>query len=135
MTPTAVRALTTPERIGEEVERLVAWVTDAGGIAHRGAAENAGFSMATRRAAVRCGAIRRVRRNWLATDAAPLDLLTAAESGGTLTCVSAARRRGWWLPDDVPRDIHVGLDPHASSPVPAVTAHWSQRLPDRHWRR
>lgn len=128
MPPTVVRTMTATERMSRDVERLVAWVTDAGGIAHREAAGNAGFPVAVRRAAVRCGALRRVRRYWLATNAAPLDLLTAAESGGTLTCVSAARRRGWWVPDDAPDDIHVGLDPHASSPIPAVTAHWSQRI-------
>lgn len=128
MIPTAVRTLPASERVAREVDRLAAWVTDAGGIAHRDAAANAGFSVAIRRAAVRCGAVRRLRRFWLATDAAPLDLLTAAESGGTLTCVSAARHRGWWVPDDAPDGIHVGLDPHASSPIPAVTAHWSQRI-------
>lgn len=116
------------QRMAREVGRLAEWVDAAGGIAHRDAAANAGFGVAVRRAAVRCGAVRRVRRDWLATDAAPADLLTAAENGGSLTCVSAARRRGWWIPDGMDDSVHVRLEPHATSPISPVTAHWTQRI-------
>ncbi len=110
------------------VARLREWVASAGGIAHRYAAANAGFSVAVRRDAVRSGALRRVRRDWLATETAPLDLVTAAENGASLSCVSAARRRGWWMPEDAPDDIHIRLAPHAASPVTPVTAHWTERI-------
>lgn len=124
-----VEPLHTPaRRIAEPVGGLVAWIADAGGIAHRRAAENAGFTLSARRAAVRGGAVRRVRRDWLALDSAPADLLAAAENAGSLTCVSAARRRGWWMPDDAPDGIHIRLDPHAASPVTEVTAHWTLRI-------
>lgn len=115
-------------RLAREVARLVAWVDETGGLAHRGAAEGAGFPLTVRRAAVRGGDLRRVKRNWLATAAAPVDLLTAAENSGSLTCVSVARRRGWWMPEDAPDDIHIRLDPHASSPTSVVTAHWTYRI-------
>ncbi len=115
-------------RLSESVAQLAAWVADAGGIAHRRAAENAGFTLGVRRAAVRTEAVRRVRRDWLVVDSAPADLVTAAENAGSLTCVSAARRRGWWMPDDAPGGIHIRLDPHASSPVTDVTAHWTLRI-------
>ena len=116
------------QRMARNVDRLVEWVAAAGGIAHRNAAGNAGFPLAVRRAAARCGAIQRVRRDWLATDDAPADLLTAAENGGSLTCVSAARRRGWWMPEGADDSVHVRLEPHAASPISPVTAHWTQRI-------
>ena len=128
MTLEHVHTSTSALRIAESVTRLAGWVADTGGIAHRRAAENAGFTVGVRRAAVRTGTVRRVRRDWLAVDSAPADLLTAAENAGSLTCISAARRRGWWMPDDVPEGIHIRLDPHASSPVTDVTAHWTLRI-------
>jgi very-short-patch-repair endonuclease len=118
----------TTQRMARQIEQLVVWVIASGGIAHRNAAGNAGFPLPVRRAAVRCGALRRVRREWLATDAAPADLLIAAENGGSLTCVSAARRRAWWIPEGVDDSIHVRLEPHAASPVSPVVAHWTQRI-------
>lgn len=77
------------------------WLDESGGIAHRDAAANAGYTLAVRRAAVREGAVTRIRREWLATECAPHDLRTAAESGGRLACISVARRKGWWIPDGV----------------------------------
>ncbi|QKJ20141.1 endonuclease domain-containing protein [Microbacterium hominis] len=115
--------------IAEGVPALAAWAAASGGIVHRAAAERAGFPISVRRAAVRTGAVRKLRRDWLATDDAPPDLVTAAINGGTLTCVSAARRRGWWMPEGAPTGIHLRVDPHASSPVdPDVAVHWSQRI-------
>jgi very-short-patch-repair endonuclease len=116
------------ERIAHEVSRLLGWISATGGIVHRHSAENAGFPVVVRRAAVRSGIVRRVKRDWLASDTAPQDLLTAAENSGRLTCVSAARRRGWWMPEDAPDDIHIRLDPHASSPTVPVTTHWTQSI-------
>ncbi|WES62722.1 DUF559 domain-containing protein [Microbacter sp. GSS18] len=111
------------------VQDLVAWVTASGGIAHRNAAVRAGHTVSTMRAAVRGGSLRKLRRDWIATADAPEDLCTAALNGGSLTCVSAARRRGWWVPDDAPADIHVRIAPHGASPATAgVTAHWTHRL-------
>ncbi|WP_157525276.1 endonuclease domain-containing protein [Microbacterium yannicii] len=116
------------QRIAQEVSRLLEWISAAGGITHRRVAENAGFPVAVRRAAVASGVVRRIKRDWLASDTAPTDLLTAAENSGRLTCVSAARRRGWWMPEDAPDDTHIRLDPHASSPTSAVTTHWTQSI-------
>ncbi|WP_223231198.1 endonuclease domain-containing protein [Microbacterium jejuense] len=128
MTVPVLSRLTPVERMARDVDRLAGWVRDAGGIAHRRAAENAGFGVAVRRAAVRCGAVERVRCDWLATDSAPADLLTAARNAGSLTCVSAARHRGWWMPEDVPDGIHLRLEPHGASPISDVTAHWTERI-------
>lgn len=104
------------------------WIDQNGGIAHRDAAANAGYGLAVRRAAVRDGSVARVRRNWLATGAAPADLRTAARNTGRLACVSVARRRGWWLPEGVDERVHVSLDPHAAPPDRSVVGHWSRPI-------
>lgn len=53
---------------------------------------------------VRSGRYRRLGRGWLATPAAPLDVVTALGSGHRLTCVSAAAHHGLWVPPS--RGIH-----------------------------
>jgi very-short-patch-repair endonuclease len=72
--------------------------------------------------------VERVRRHWLATPASPTDLLSAAQNTGTLTCVSAARRRGWWVPSDADPRIHLRLLPGGRPPDHGVTAHWARAL-------
>ncbi|GAA1945230.1 endonuclease domain-containing protein [Microbacterium deminutum] len=104
------------------------WIDENGGIAHRRAADEAGFALRTRRAAVRDGLVERIRHNWLATASAPADLRTAAENSGRLACVSAARRRGWWMPEDIDERIHLRLDPNGASADKAVLAHWTREL-------
>jgi len=104
------------------------WIDENGGIAHRDAAAEAGYSLAVRRAAVRDGLVSRIRHNWLATDTAPADLRTAAENGGRLACISVARRKGWWNTEGADGRVHVRLDPHAGSPDKHVVAHWTVSL-------
>ena len=36
---------------------------------------------------------------------------------GVLACVSAARHRGWWMPEEIDAGIHVRLAPHAAAPA------------------
>ncbi len=114
--------------------RLDEWIDENGGIAHRDAADEAGFSLAARRAAVRERSVERIRRNWLATAAAPADLRSAAANSGRLACISVARRRGWWIPERIDAKVHVRLDPNGSSPDDDVVAHWSRQLaPPSQW--
>jgi very-short-patch-repair endonuclease len=110
------------------VKRLREWIDESGGIVHRDAAVQAGFPLAVRRTAVREGSVTRIRRDWLATDLAPDDLRAAAESAGRLACVSAARRRGWWIPEGTDGRVHVAMDPHGPSPSKDLVAHWSARI-------
>jgi very-short-patch-repair endonuclease len=107
---------------------LAEWIDANGGIAHRDAAADAGYSRIAQRAAVRAGGVSRVRRHWLVASAAPSDLVVAAANCGSLTCISAARRRGWWMPDGVDDGIHLRMPPHGPSPVDEVTAHWTNRI-------
>lgn len=130
MTGTAFTLLDTlTRRRADDVGRLVAWIDEAGGIAHRDAADAAGHTSATRRIAVRVGAVRGIRRHWLATDTAPAALLTAADNTATLTCVSAARWHGWWMPPTADSGIHLRFAPSAAPPrAPDIVAHWTHRI-------
>lgn len=110
------------------VMELHEWIDENDGIDHRQAAEEAGFTLRARRAAVRNGSVERIRRNWLATASAPGDLRAAAESSGRLACVSLARRRGWWVPEGVDEKVHVRLDPNGASASDEVVVHWTREL-------
>ncbi|MEH3090277.1 MAG: DUF559 domain-containing protein [Microbacterium arborescens] len=109
---------------------VIAWVDAAGGIAHRSSVLAAGVPVRVLRAAVTGGGLRMVRRAWCVSPAAPADLLAAASAGGRLTCVSLARRRGWWVPRGIPDQHHVHLEPHASSSGVGddIAVHWARPL-------
>lgn len=109
---------------------LPTWIDSSGGIVHRGAALEAGYAVAALRTAVVQGGVRRIRRYWLATIEAPPPLVTAASASGLLACVSAARHRGWWIPDAASVDLrtHIAVKPHAESPADDVAVHWNRPL-------
>ena len=104
---------------------LLTWLRDRGGIGHRDDASDAGFTVSRVRAAIRSGAVLRIRSKWIALASAPDDLVTAATSGGVLTCVSLARRRGWWVPPDADAEVHLHLRRNGSARAEDVHAHWS----------
>lgn len=60
-------------------------------------------------AAVRSGAIRRIRPGVYTLPGTARDIVTAAEHGGALTCAASLRRRGVWILPDVDGEIHVWL--------------------------
>ncbi|MDR6868060.1 very-short-patch-repair endonuclease [Microbacterium resistens] len=104
---------------------LIDWVRRHGGIAHRADAAAHGFSPSRVRAEIRRGALLRVNASWIGLDDAPPDLLTAARAGGRLTCVSLARRRGWWVPEGAEDRVHVHVHPNARRPLGDVRTHWA----------
>lgn len=104
------------------------WIDRHDGIAHRAAADAAGFSRAVIRVAVRSGAVRAVKRNWLATASAHPRLLLAAEHTARLACLSAAVHRGWWSPPDLDDRLHLAVGPHGAVPAVDATVHWSTPL-------
>lgn len=63
-------------------------------------------------AAIRVGALVRVRHGWLALSDAPPEVVRAVRVGGTLTGSSALRLQNIWLLDDEP--LHVRVPPTAS---------------------
>ena len=111
---------------------LISWLRGRGSIAHRDDAADAGFTPSRVRAAIRAGVVRRIRAKWIAlSDAAP-DLVTAAEAGGAVTCLTLARRRGWWVPPDADERPHLHLPSHESLRHEGVRAHWAKPLGARH---
>lgn len=113
-----MRSLTAQTRgVTPELEE---WLRRQGGVAHRSDILRAGYRVAAVRGFVRDGKARVIRRAWVTLpDAAP-DLVTAATAGGRISCLSLARRRGWWMPPD--------LDPHPH--LHMVPGSGSARLPD-----
>lgn len=82
--------------------------------------------------AIRAGAVQRIRSKWIALASAPVDLVGAAHSGGSVTCVSLARRRGWWVPPDAGTALHLHLKPGGHARTDDVHAHWSKSLAPQH---
>lgn len=111
--------------------RLTTWLSERGGIGHRDDASDAGFAPSHVRAAIRAGTVRRIRAKWIALPSAPAELVTAAFSGGTLTCTTLARRRGWWVPPDAGATVHLHLPSHESLRAEDVHAHWAALLGPR----
>ena len=107
---------------------IAQWVTDRGGIVHRSDLLERGVTARALRAAITAGVLQRVRRYWVATSAAPRAHLVAARCTGVLACVSAARARGWWIPEGVDAGIHLRMAAHAATPPADVTAHWDRPI-------
>lgn len=91
---------------------LAAWFARRNGVAHTSDARAAGFSGHEIRRLVMSGGASRERRSWLVAPGVPFDQVAATRVGGRLTCVSAAKRNGWWVPDF--EDIHVAVTGNAS---------------------
>ncbi|MFT4210768.1 MAG: type IV toxin-antitoxin system AbiEi family antitoxin domain-containing protein [Microbacterium sp.] len=84
--------------------------------------------------AVDAGALRRVRKGWVALPDADPFLVAAARAGVVLTCVTQAQRRGLWVLHD--GEPHLGASPHAGGVCPGKGhVHWAlppvARHPDR----
>ena len=106
---------------------LLTWLQQQGGIAHRKQAQEAGFDARRIRHAVAMHAVTTIGRNWIASPEAGADIVAAAQVNGRAACVTAAALRGWWLPDSIPRDRHLHVNPHSS---PAETsAHLHRNRP------
>lgn len=72
------------------------WIDARAGIVHRLDALDAGATRRSIELAKAAGAVRVIRRNWLATERCDAQLLMAATRGGRLSCLTLAARRGWW---------------------------------------
>lgn len=108
--------------------QLSEWITSKGGIVHRRVAHDAQWSPRAVRAEVGRGAVEVVRRTWLVTPQAPADELAAARAGARVACVSLAKARRWWMPDDVDRRLHLSRAPHARAVEHGAdeVIHWSK---------
>lgn len=110
---------------------LTSWLSARQGIGHRKDAADDGHAPSRVRAAIRSGAVRRLSAQWIALADAPVDLAAAASASARLTCVSLARHRGWWIPDDVDARLHLQIAPNGHRHHAAAVAHWSAPIVDR----
>lgn len=100
------------------------WLRRHDGIAHTSAIRQAGFSSHAILTAVDDGRMLRVRRSWIALRECGPSLLRAIGAGGRLTCVSAARRLGLWVPED--RETHIAAPSGAGKTGgPGLRVHWA----------
>ncbi|EIC08891.1 protein of unknown function DUF559 [Microbacterium laevaniformans OR221] len=126
-----------PQRcaVGEaDTVRIGELVAAGGGIVHRQVVLDAGIRPAALRAAIAAGEVRRVRRYWVATSAAPQALVQAAEVSARLACVSAAKHRGWWMPPATTLRPHLHVRAHAHRPRgdDAAVMHWDAPMVPSH---
>lgn len=91
----------------------------------------AGASQHALRRLKESGTITTVRQGWVALPDADPQLRGAAARGVVLSCVTAAKRHGLWVPERSP--LHVAAPPHAARiEVPAkVVVHWAQPIVPR----
>ena len=99
-------------------------------VMHREQLRAEGYRDAQLRAAVRAGEVEVYRRAWFVAPDAPAELREAALRGGRLTCVTFARRRGWWMPEGGDDRIHLHFPPGSTGPRAPWDgiAHWSRPI-------
>ncbi|WP_296191954.1 DUF559 domain-containing protein [uncultured Microbacterium sp.] len=91
---------------------FVTWLASVGGVAHTSTARRAGFSPHRIARSVDAGVVARVRRSWLLAAGCDPHRARAAVVGGRVTCVSAARALGLWVPASPDADrVHVAIAP------------------------
>lgn len=83
----------------------------ASDVRHYRALRDTGSTRAQLREALACGRLRRVRRGVYATDAACVEVVSAAAAGGPIACISAARHAGLWVLG-ADAEVHVWLSGH-----------------------
>lgn len=91
----------------------------------------AGASQHVLRRLKESGAIATVRQGWVALPDADPQLRGAVARGVVLSCVTAAKRHGLWVPAESP--LHVAAPPHAAriTVPPKVVVHWSKPIVPR----
>lgn len=112
-------------------DQLRGWLAANEGIAHREQIRRAGFGAATVRALVGGGDAAPIRRSWIALPGAAAELRGAAAAGGQISCLSLARRRGWWVPPALDQALHLHVLPGSASVREgndAVVRHWTKPL-------
>ncbi|MCK2034812.1 endonuclease domain-containing protein [Microbacterium sp. SSW1-49] len=102
-----------------------------GGVTRVSALRAAGVSAYALRRSKERGELRTVRQGWVALPDADPEVVGAVAHGVILSCVTAARRQGLWVPEKSP--LHVAASPHAARiSVPSqVVVHWAKPIVPR----
>ncbi|HAQ59714.1 MAG TPA: DNA/RNA helicase [Microbacterium sp.] len=101
---------------------LRSWLSARGGWAHRTDVLEAGFTRYRIQQALRSALVSVAARQWLHLPNVDEDLLAAMRSGARLTCVSAARMIGLWIPR-TPERVHLAAHPHAGRDLSGFVVH------------
>lgn len=112
---------------GMTVEQEVA---RRGGVIRSGELRALGWSAHRLGQAVASGRLIRPVKGWVAVPGADPDLLAAAQRGGTLTCVSQARRIGLWTPRFTETHLAVTRPGSQGSPE-GYRFHWARPVRPR----
>lgn len=108
------------------------WARARGGVVRSDRIARAGYGRGALDRAVARRELVRVARGWLAVPDADPHLIVAARSGVVISCVTQARRRGWWVHDDDAR-VHVAAHAHAGrAPTATEVVHWARPVVPRH---
>jgi very-short-patch-repair endonuclease len=94
------------------MQPLVETIAALGSVATRTQLEQRGYTGWQLTAAVRAGAIRRIRRGWYCVPSVTFEQLVAVRVGGRLSHASAAKAYGLWHGTD-PR-VHITVTKHAA---------------------
>ncbi|WP_100810204.1 endonuclease domain-containing protein [Microbacterium sp. BR1] len=101
---------------------LPSWLRARGGWAHRADAIEAGWTRYRIEQALRSALVLVTARQWLHVPGVDNELLAAMSASARLTCVSAARMLGLWVPRP-PDRVHLAVHPHAGRDVSRFVAH------------
>lgn len=94
------------------------------GVISTGALAANGFGRSKVAAAERSGTLQRAGRGYYRIEDAPAELVSAASRGSSLTCVSAAALRGWWVLQPT-ETVHLRADKPIDDP--AIRLHRGKR--------
>lgn len=102
-----------------------------GGIARTRTLISAGVSTHALRQVKAAGTVIRPRNGWVALAGKPTMTHLTVRRGVLLSCVTLARRRGLWVPENGP--VHVAAPPHGSriSVPESAVVHWSKPVVPR----
>lgn len=101
---------------------LQLWLRKRGGWAHRSDAIEAGWTRYRLEQALRSALIMVTARQWLHLPGIDDDLRAAMSASGRVTCVSAARMLGLWIPHP-PDRLHLAVHPHGGRDMSRLVAH------------
>lgn len=102
----------------------------AGGIVRSRDLQAQGVSRHALAKAVRSGAVRRLRRNWITLPDVDTALQAAADRGVILSCLTQAQRLGLWIPER-PKRPHVAAARGSHVDAPSCSIHWSAPIVPR----
>lgn len=103
---------------------LASWLRARGGWAHRADVLEAGWTRYRIEQALRSTLVLVAGRRWLHVPSVDHELLAAMGASARVTCVSAARMLGLWVPRP-PDRLHLSVHPHAGRDVSRFVAHRS----------